>query len=127
MPINFLQKIVTSPSLTMKVFSLELAINKSCVITDSIPDFKKTDDDDASSVTSEKSEPPKPEVRIEGFKPTPLQRAFQPGSTPEHLTSRFMVCFLECVFLQSLIVLIASYCVTFCLHINCWYFIFVYN
>ncbi|XP_053408161.1 WD repeat and HMG-box DNA-binding protein 1-like isoform X2 [Mercenaria mercenaria] len=58
---------------------------------DSIPDFKKADDDDASSVTSEKSEPPRPEVRIEGFKPTPLQRAFQPGSTPEHLTSRFMV------------------------------------
>jgi len=30
-------------------------------------------------------------VVVEGFKPTPLQKPFQPGSTPEHLSSRFMV------------------------------------
>ena len=51
-------------------------------------------DDDASSVASDKIV--KPEVRVvEGFKPTPMQRAFQPSSTPEHLSSRFMVSFLD--------------------------------
>ena len=50
-------------------------------------------DDDASSVSSDKIA--KPEVRVvEGFKPTPMQRAFQPSSTPEHLSSRFMVGYL---------------------------------
>ncbi|KAH3854450.1 WD repeat and HMG-box DNA-binding protein 1-like [Dreissena polymorpha] len=61
---------------------------------DSMPEFpvKPGNEDDASSVTSEKSEPPRPEPRvIEGFRPTPLQRPFQSGSTPEHLTSRFMI------------------------------------
>ncbi|XP_076442996.1 WD repeat and HMG-box DNA-binding protein 1-like [Babylonia areolata] len=29
-------------------------------------------------------------IVVEGFKPTPLQKAFQPGSTPVHLSSRFM-------------------------------------
>ncbi|KAK7473945.1 hypothetical protein BaRGS_00034850 [Batillaria attramentaria] len=34
---------------------------------------------------------PRPVVQVvEGFKPTPLQKPFQPGSTPEHLSSRFM-------------------------------------
>lgn len=28
---------------------------------------------------------------FEGFKPTPLQKPFQPGSSPEHLSSRYMV------------------------------------
>lgn len=58
-----------------------------------MPDVK-ADDDDASSVTSDKSDIPvlKPDVRVvEGFKPVPLQRPFQSGSTPQHLTNRFMV------------------------------------
>ena len=51
-----------------------------------------SDVDDDASVASEKII--KPPIHVEGFKPTPMQRAFQPGSTPEHLSSRFMVCFL---------------------------------
>lgn len=66
--------------------------NAQPIFSDDDTESKKPDDDDASSVWSGKSEPPRPEVRVvEGFKPTPLQRAFQPGSTPEHLSSRFMV------------------------------------
>ena len=49
------------------------------------------DDDDASSVTASIFDPPKPEPTVTGPKLTPLQRPFQPGSTPEHLSSRFMV------------------------------------
>ncbi|XP_052767188.1 WD repeat and HMG-box DNA-binding protein 1-like [Mya arenaria] len=49
------------------------------------------DDDDRSSVTSDRSELPPPAPRVEGYRPTPLQRPFQPGSTPQHLTSRFMM------------------------------------
>ncbi|XP_041351144.1 WD repeat and HMG-box DNA-binding protein 1-like [Gigantopelta aegis] len=51
----------------------------------------KGDEDDASSVSE--SLPPQPlplVVRDDGYKPTPLQRPFQPASTPEHLQSRFM-------------------------------------
>ncbi|KAL4237943.1 WD repeat and HMG-box DNA binding-domain containing protein 1 [Mactra antiquata] len=53
----------------------------------------KPDNDDASSITSEKSDIiHKPEIKvIEGFKPVPLQKPFQSGSTPQHLTNRFMV------------------------------------
>ncbi|KAL3873463.1 hypothetical protein ACJMK2_036576 [Sinanodonta woodiana] len=53
------------------------------------PDFEV--DDDAASSVSERLVLPKPEIKADGFTQTPLQRAFQPGSTPEHLTSRFMV------------------------------------
>ena len=61
-------------------------------LTDSLADMGKVQSDveDDASVASEKIV--KPEiVHVEGFKPTPMQRSFQPGSTPEHLSSRFMV------------------------------------
>ncbi|KAL5009063.1 hypothetical protein ScPMuIL_014644 [Solemya velum] len=49
-------------------------------------------DDDQSSVSGSLILPPsRPTVTVEGFKPTPLQSAFQPGSTPVSLSSRFMV------------------------------------
>ncbi|XP_069117606.1 WD repeat and HMG-box DNA-binding protein 1-like [Argopecten irradians] len=53
---------------------------------------KKSDQDDSASVISDAPLvlPPAP-VMVEGFKPTPLQNPFQPGSTPVHLSSRFMV------------------------------------
>lgn len=47
------------------------------------------------SMTGDKDEeiaPSRPlSYLLEGFKPTPMQKSFQPGSTPEHLSSRFMV------------------------------------
>ncbi|KAK3588743.1 hypothetical protein CHS0354_024221 [Potamilus streckersoni] len=51
----------------------------------------EVDDDDAASSVSERLVLPKPEIKNDWFPQTLLQRAFQPGSTPEHLTSRFMV------------------------------------
>ncbi|OWF52969.1 WD repeat and HMG-box DNA-binding protein 1-like isoform X2 [Mizuhopecten yessoensis] len=53
---------------------------------------KKSDLDDGASVMSDAplELPPAP-VAVEGYKPTPLQNPFQPGSTPVHLSSRFMV------------------------------------
>ncbi|XP_005097892.2 WD repeat and HMG-box DNA-binding protein 1 isoform X1 [Aplysia californica] len=55
------------------------------------------DNDDAESMASSKvtDMPPvpvtAPVLPANIFKPTPLQPPFQPGSTPEHLSSRFMV------------------------------------
>ncbi|XP_060071524.1 WD repeat and HMG-box DNA-binding protein 1-like [Ylistrum balloti] len=53
---------------------------------------KKSDQDDGASVISDAPLvlPPAPVV-VEGYKPTPLQNPFQPGSTPVHLSSRFMI------------------------------------
>ncbi len=60
------------------------------------PDVPKVPDDDAKSDAGSEtssvapvSRPPPPVVR--GYEPTPLQRAFQPGSTPVQLSHRFMV------------------------------------
>lgn len=50
-----------------------------------------SDDDDASSAVSEPFTLPKPVVHVEGFKPTPMQGSFQSGSTPVHLSSRYMI------------------------------------
>lgn len=50
-----------------------------------------SDNDDASSAASVPFTLPKPVVQIEGFKPTPMQAPFQSGSTPTHLSSRYMV------------------------------------
>ncbi|BFZ07135.1 hypothetical protein BsWGS_10174 [Bradybaena similaris] len=56
--------------------------------------------EDGDSMASSKVEDDKPAVPVPVpvmalpdniFKPTPLQPPFQPGSTPEHLSSRFMV------------------------------------
>lgn len=49
------------------------------------------DGDDVSSLASEPLNTPKPVVQVEGFRPTPMQRPFQSGSTPVHLSSRYMV------------------------------------
>lgn len=51
----------------------------------------ESENDDASSTASEPFTLPKPVVQIEGFKPTPMQGSFQSGSTPVHLSSRYMV------------------------------------
>ncbi|KAJ8308558.1 hypothetical protein KUTeg_013432 [Tegillarca granosa] len=48
-------------------------------------------DDDAASSVSDALVLPKPVIHTETYKPTPLQNAFQAGSTPVHLSSRFMV------------------------------------
>ncbi|KAL8588870.1 hypothetical protein ACOMHN_051464 [Nucella lapillus] len=37
-----------------------------------------------------KASTPVAPIVVEGFKPTPMQKPFQPGCTPEHLSSRFM-------------------------------------
>ena len=50
-----------------------------------------SDNDDASSAASVPFTLPKPVVQIDGFKPTPMQGSFQSGSTPTHLSSRYMV------------------------------------
>ena len=50
-----------------------------------------SDNDDVSSVASVPFTLHKPVVQIEGFKPTPMQGSFQSGSTPTHLSSRYMV------------------------------------
>ncbi|XP_048240778.1 WD repeat and HMG-box DNA-binding protein 1-like isoform X2 [Haliotis rufescens] len=47
-------------------------------------------DDDASSI-ADSLPPPATIVPTNTFKPTPMQRPFQPGSTPSHLSSRYMV------------------------------------
>ncbi|XP_055956796.1 WD repeat and HMG-box DNA-binding protein 1 [Patella vulgata] len=54
-------------------------------------DIKTTDkdDDDASSIVSA-VQSVRPLPLADAYKPTPLQKAFQPGSTPVHLSSRFM-------------------------------------
>ncbi|KAK7103194.1 WD repeat and HMG-box DNA-binding protein 1-like [Littorina saxatilis] len=46
----------------------------------------------ATGEETEGAAPPRPvaPIVVEGFKPTPLQKAFQSGSTPLHLSSRFM-------------------------------------
>uniref|UniRef100_A0A672ZSX3 WD repeat and HMG-box DNA-binding protein 1 n=1 Tax=Sphaeramia orbicularis TaxID=375764 RepID=A0A672ZSX3_9TELE len=53
----------------------------------------KDGDDDASSAVVPAAAPPQIPLRpiYEGPLPTPPQKAFQPGSTPAHLTHRFMV------------------------------------
>ena len=53
---------------------------------------KYGDDDDAGSTVAPPTGPPLPlRPAYEGPMPTPPQKAFQPGSTPAHLTHRFMV------------------------------------
>ncbi|XP_076003017.1 WD repeat and HMG-box DNA-binding protein 1 [Genypterus blacodes] len=53
---------------------------------------KYEDDDDAGSVTAPPAVPLAPMRPVyEGPLPTPPQKAFQPGSTPAHLTHRFMM------------------------------------
>ena len=47
------------------------------------------DNEDKDSVVS--SLPPVRPIYTEGYKPTPLQRPFQPASSPVHLSQRFMV------------------------------------
>lgn len=50
------------------------------------------DDDDAGSAVVPAAAPPVPLRPVyDGPMPTPPQKAFQPGSTPAHLTHRFMV------------------------------------
>ncbi|XP_035991832.1 WD repeat and HMG-box DNA-binding protein 1 [Fundulus heteroclitus] len=50
------------------------------------------DDDDAGSSVAPAAAPPAPLRPVyDGPEPTPPQKAFQPGSTPAHLTHRFMV------------------------------------
>ncbi|KAM4593702.1 WD repeat and HMG-box DNA-binding protein 1 isoform 2-T3 [Odontesthes bonariensis] len=50
------------------------------------------DDDDAGSAVVPAARPPAaPRPVYEGPLPTPPQKAFQPGSTPAHLTHRFMM------------------------------------
>lgn len=50
------------------------------------------EDDDAGSTVVPAAAPPLPSRPVyEGPLPTPPQKAFQPGSTPMHLTHRFMV------------------------------------
>lgn len=50
------------------------------------------DDDDAGSAVMPAAVPPAPLRPVyDGPLPTPPQKAFQPGSTPAHLTHRFMV------------------------------------
>lgn len=50
------------------------------------------DDDDAGSAVGPAAAPLVPSRPVyEGPLPTPPQKAFQPGSTPAHLTHRFMV------------------------------------
>ncbi|XP_077942026.1 WD repeat and HMG-box DNA-binding protein 1 [Gasterosteus aculeatus] len=50
------------------------------------------DDDDGSSAVTPAAPPPGPLRPVyEGPLPTPPQKAFQPGSTPAHLTHRFMM------------------------------------
>ncbi|XP_030016993.1 WD repeat and HMG-box DNA-binding protein 1-like [Sphaeramia orbicularis] len=53
----------------------------------------KDGDDDASSAVVPAAAPPQIPLRpiYEGPLPTPPQKAFQPGSTPAHLTHRFMM------------------------------------
>lgn len=54
--------------------------------------FRDDDDDDASSTVAPDTAPLAPLRPVyEGPLPTPPQKAFQPGSTPAHLTHRFMV------------------------------------
>ena len=51
-----------------------------------------SDMEDNASVVSEPAPIPQPILSHgEGFKPTPPQPSFQAGSTPAHLTSRYMV------------------------------------
>ncbi|XP_046571111.1 WD repeat and HMG-box DNA-binding protein 1-like [Haliotis rubra] len=47
-------------------------------------------EDDASSI-ADSLPPPASIIPANTFKPTPLQRPFQPGSTPSHLSNRYMV------------------------------------
>ncbi|KAM7424615.1 hypothetical protein PAMA_000801 [Pampus argenteus] len=50
------------------------------------------DDDDAGSAVAPPAAPPAPPRLVyEGPLPTPPQKSFQPGSTPAHLTHRFMM------------------------------------
>ncbi|KAF7643114.1 hypothetical protein LDENG_00244900, partial [Lucifuga dentata] len=52
---------------------------------------KYEDDDDAGSAAAPPAAPPAPMHPVyNGPVPTPPQKAFQPGSTPSHLTHRFM-------------------------------------
>uniref|UniRef100_A0A3B4B8A0 WD repeat and HMG-box DNA-binding protein 1 n=1 Tax=Periophthalmus magnuspinnatus TaxID=409849 RepID=A0A3B4B8A0_9GOBI len=54
--------------------------------------FRDDDDDDGGSSIAPPPGPPVPLRPVyEGPMPTPPQRAFQPGSTPAHLTHRFMM------------------------------------
>ncbi|KAJ8309582.1 hypothetical protein KUTeg_014456 [Tegillarca granosa] len=62
-------------------------------LDDSDDDTSKAPDDidDAASSVSDALVLPKTVIHTETYKPTPLQNAFQAGSTPVHLSSRFMV------------------------------------
>lgn len=51
----------------------------------------KGEEGDASESHTGQSVEPAPSIRVEHYQPMPLQQPFQPGSTPTHLSSRFMV------------------------------------
>lgn len=53
--------------------------------------FDGDDDDTGSAVVPAAAPPVTLRPVYEGPLPTPPQKAFQPGSTPAHLTHRFMV------------------------------------
>lgn len=53
--------------------------------------FPEDDDDAGSSIAPPAAPPASLRPVYDGPMPTPPQRAFQPGSTPAHLTHRFMV------------------------------------
>ncbi|KAK7444590.1 hypothetical protein BaRGS_00040412 [Batillaria attramentaria] len=66
---------------------LSLVTENPLVISESVMEDSLTD----AKGDGEEAVAPRPVVQVvEGFKPTPLQKPFQPGSTPEHLSSRFM-------------------------------------
>lgn len=84
---------------------------------------KYEDDDDAGSAIAPPAVPLVPMRPIyEGPLPTPPQKAFQPGSTPTHLTHRFMVGHTDSVYCWNKIFVFkmgtACYILTQCQNIS---------